>query len=348
MKKIYTILAVLCLALGAQAGTEFTFTSADDMNQTKDGFTVVIAKGSGNNAPYFTTDYETQQPEMRLYLGNTIAVSSESEMTKIELVFAKSSASNKQYAGLSASDGNLVSGGESTDKNDWKIDTWTGKATNVVFTLTDKGQRRIKQLVVNGDSIEIVIPEDEPLPTVEDLDTNYVYAEQVAIQVPDTQMFDKEYAFIDNNILVHCTEGSIVFASEDEAAYFGCQAGQQLTFTATDTIKGIAINGNVRKLFGATCDKGELAFLTNEDLETAANPVLIVRNVDATSVTIDCVKNLSCYGVTVYFKENPKPLDDEEGISNANANTKAIKVLRDGQLIIIRGEKEYNVLGTQL
>lgn len=36
-----------------------------------------------------------------------------------------------------------------------------------------------------------------------------------------------------------------------------------------------------------------------------------------------------------------------EAISNTNAAVKAVKVLRNGQLFIIRGEKEYNVLGTE-
>ncbi len=59
MKKIYTtILMVLC-AMNMLAETEFTFTAAADMNQTKDGITVVIAKGNGQSAPVVTTDYET-------------------------------------------------------------------------------------------------------------------------------------------------------------------------------------------------------------------------------------------------------------------------------------------------
>jgi hypothetical protein len=37
--------------------------------------------------------------------------------------------------------------------------------------------------------------------------------------------------------------------------------------------------------------------------------------------------------------------DDEQGISNANTDVNATKILRDGQLIIIRGGVEYTVTG---
>lgn len=308
MKKIYTIVLALW-AVNLFAETEFTFTSEADMNQTKDGFSVVLAQGTGN-APLAKTDYETGNPEMRLYVGNTITVSSSETITKIQLVCAKSSASNKDYTGLSANVGTLVSGGESTGKTDWKVDTWTGEATDVVFTLTGSGQRQIKQLVVNGDSVEIVDPE-QPLPTEDDLDWGYEYIEPEYVHVPDTQIFHKEYAFIDGNILVHCDSGSIVKASETEDAYFGVMANQKITFTATQVIKGIAIRGNVRKNFSASCDRGIISYLTDEDIEMAGDPVLVIRNINDMSVTITCDKNLSCYGARVYFEENPDPLDNE-------------------------------------
>ena len=37
--------------------------------------------------------------------------------------------------------------------------------------------------------------------------------------------------------------------------------------------------------------------------------------------------------------------EEEQGISNANADVNATKILRDGQLIIIRGGVEYTVTG---
>ena len=41
--------------------------------------------------------------------------------------------------------------------------------------------------------------------------------------------------------------------------------------------------------------------------------------------------------------------DDEQGIGEVqNDKVQSTKILRNGQLIILRGERQYNVLGTQL
>ena len=341
MKKLFSIVLLVCFALGMYAETVFTFTTASDMNQTKDGITVVIATGSGSTAPAVKTDYETQKPEMRLYSGNTITVSSESALTDIQMVFAKSSASNKNYAGLSTNAGKLEDGGTSTSKTDWKTDHWTGEATSVVFTLTGSGQRQIKQIVIGGEPIDID-PVEDVLPTAEDLVADYTYAEPTLVQVPDTQIFKKEYAFISNNILVHCTKGSIVFASEDEATYFGCNAGEQLTFTATQPMARIEINGNVRKLFSASSDKGVIWYASDPEQETAADPVLKVSEINAKEVTINCDKNLSCYGMQVYFE------DATEAIERTSALPSASKILRNGQLLILRNDRVYTVNGSEV
>ena len=308
MKRFFAFIAAFCFAVSAIAETEFTFTKSADMNQTKDGITVVIANGGGN-APSMTSDHETGKPEMRLYVKNTITVSSSTALTNIQLVFAKSSASNKAYAGLNATPGTLTDGGTSTAKNDWKVDAWTGSATSVVFTLTGSGQRQIRQIVIDGEPV-VIEPEEDKLPTEDDLDWTYEYNEPEIVLPKDTQIFGKEYAFINNNILVHCSEGSIVKENTEEGkeedAYFGCRENQTLTFAATQYIKGIAIKGTVRKEFSATASRGDISYCTDPDQETTSDPVLVVRNVDALSVTINCNKNLSCYEVKVYFEENPE------------------------------------------
>ena len=183
MKQFFSFIASVFFALTAWGQTSFTFTSADDVIQEKDGIIVMLDKGTGSNDPRYQTDYETGKPEMRLYTGNTITVSSETAMTTIQMVFAKSSASNKAYAGLSTSIEKLVSGGDSESKTDWKIDSWTGNAAEVVFTLTGSGQRQIRQLVVNGEAV-IDIPEEQPLPTEADLDWSYYYFEPEVVHVP--------------------------------------------------------------------------------------------------------------------------------------------------------------------
>ncbi len=335
------------LSMSVWGETVFTFAAAEDMSQTIDGISLSIAQGSGQNAPKATTDYETQQPEMRLYTGNTITISG-NELKDIQLVCAKSSASGKGYTGLSASTGELVSGGEAADENDWKVDHWTGNATSVVFTLTGKGQRRIQKIVVGGEAV-VIEPVETVLPTEEDLEANYSYAEPTAVNVPDTQFFKNEYAFISNNILVYCGQGSIIKATDTTAAYFNCNANYNLTFTATESIKGIEIDGFVRKAFSATCDPGEIEYLTDVDFDMEGFPAMVVRDIDAKSVTLSCPKQLRCYGVRVYFQENPEHLNPADGVESIQPSAvRNQKILRNGELYIIQNERVYTATGVEI
>ena len=345
MNKIFAIIVAIGIALSGFAETVFTFTYAADMNQTQGGYTVVIAQGTSSNAPSATVDYQSQEPEMRLYAGNTITVSGDVAITNIQMVFAKSSASNKQYTGLSANTGELVSGGVSEDKNDWKVDRWTGNATSVVFTLTNTGQRRIQRLVVDGEPVSIDTTA-YALPTAEDLDAGYNYAEPTEVLPKDTVVWKEEYAFISNNILVHCDQGSIVKATDTTFAYFNCNAGYTLTFTATQAIKGIEIDGFVRKAFDASCDHGTIQYLTNPDQDMEGWPAMVLLDVDAERVTLSCPKQLRCYGVRVYFLENPDPLF--ENIEQTKPAAQAAKMLKNGQLYIIRNGRTYTTAGTEV
>ena len=270
MKRFFAFIAAFCFAVSATAATEFTFSSTANVSQQKDGISLTIAQGNSQNAPKATVDYETQKFE----------ITAEDAMSSIQLVCAKSSASNKAYTGLSASVGDLVSGGNAEDKNDWKVDAWTGNATSVVFTLTGSGQRQIRQIVIDGEPV-VIDPEEDKLPTEDDLDWTYEYNEPEIVLPKDTQIFGKEYAFINNNILVHCSEGSIVKENTEEGkeedAYFGCRENQTITFSATQYIKGIAIKGTVRKEFSATASRGDISYCTDPDLETTSTAISTTR-----------------------------------------------------------------------
>ena len=82
MKKIFSLLSILCVALYANAETVFEFTSAADLNQTKDGISVVLEQGSGQLPPVYKNEYylEEYHPETRLYVGNTITITSSSAL----------------------------------------------------------------------------------------------------------------------------------------------------------------------------------------------------------------------------------------------------------------------------
>ena len=290
MKKFCTLVAFVAVALSAVA-TTFSFSNSVN-SQTIDGITVTLSKGSGNNDPAVYSD------NVRLYASNTITISG-ANLTSISLSFTKQG--SKDYASLSASAGSLVSGGNSTSNEDVKTDKWTGSVSSVTFTLGDKGQRIIKQIVVNGDGSE-TDPSNPSNPgdggDSGSLDNDYVYAEPTVVTSPDKTVQGDAYSFVSNNINVSCTKGAVT------ESYFSAHAGFEMTFTATKAIKGIVINGLVKKGFEATANHGEISFLSpSEDVE--ANPVVVLTDVDSKSVTVSCVKQLRCYSVKFYFEENP-------------------------------------------
>ena len=352
MRRFYTILLALCFVFGAFAETVFTFTCDDDVIQEIDDIYVMLYDNGGGHNPYFYR-YASHGPEMRLYPQNTISIYGEG-LKNIQIVFTKA---DQTYATtFTCSTGNLVSGGVSTAYNDPVVDKWTGDADEVSFTIGSEigKQRVIRKIVINGDPInpEDEIPQDpKPLPTEEDLIDNYIYAEPTTVNVPDTFISQKEYAFIDNNILVYCDKGTIdqaITTGNIRPAFFNCTADHSITFTATENIKGIEIDGFVRKAFNATCEPetATIEYLTNSDYDMEGLPALVIRNINAKSVTLTCPKQLRCYAVRLFFQENPDPLYTGIG-SMPESEISIQKILREGRLLIIRGEKIYSAQGIE-
>ncbi len=133
----------------------FTFASGSDVNQTVSNVTLAIEKAGGQSEPAWNTGSN----HLRIYENNTITISG-SGITKIELTCGKTKA-DKAYASLTANTGSLVSGGESTAVGDFKTDTWTGSANEVVFTV-GKGQRAVEKIVV---TVGGEVPPTPPTPT---------------------------------------------------------------------------------------------------------------------------------------------------------------------------------------
>ncbi len=137
-------------------GVTFTFAGESDLEQSKSGISLVIAKGSGSSDPA----WNTTSKHLRVYANNTITISG-SDITKIELTFGKTKAS-ADYADLTANVGTLVSGGTSTAVGDFKTDTWTGTADEVVFSMGASGQRAVEKIVVYTDG---EVPPTPPTPS---------------------------------------------------------------------------------------------------------------------------------------------------------------------------------------
>lgn len=148
----------------------FTFASDNDVNQTVSGVTLAIEKAGGQSDPA----WNTTSKHLRVYASNTITISG-SGITKIELTCGKTKAS-AAYASLTANTGSLVSGGESTAVGDFKTDTWTGTANEVVFTLGASGQRAVEEIVV---TVGGEVPPTPPTPTGDVEIQGLVYADAI-------------------------------------------------------------------------------------------------------------------------------------------------------------------------
>ena len=138
--------------------------------------------------------------------------------------------------------------------------------------------------------------------------------EPIIIVAPDTTIDKTAYTLEDQGITISVSYGSAYPATHNynnlDTTYFACLANGNITFSAEQAIKGIAINGWVRKNFSASSDKGTLAYLSDEYDDTTGEPVMTLTDVDATSVTISCNNQLRCFSVEVYFSKNPGLPDD--------------------------------------
>lgn len=133
------------------------------------------------------------------------------------------------------------------------------------------------------------------------LDPDFAYSEPTVVNAPDTTFYKNAYSFVENNIRVSCTQGSIL-ANE---GYFNCNVGYTMTFETAKPMKGLEIKGFVRKNFGATVDNGEIAFCS-DIVDVESDPVIVITDIDTTTVTITASDaQFRCYSVRVYFDENP-------------------------------------------
>ena len=132
---------------------------------------------------------------------------------------------------------------------------------------------------------------------------------QVTILPPAQTVSSQPYSFEQDGITVSCTKGAIYPANHDwntsGVDYFGCNAEQTITFSAETPIKGLVVNGWVKKFFKAETNQGTIAYLSPDLDDQAADPVIVVKDIDANSVSITCEKQLRCFNVVVYFDANP-------------------------------------------
>ena len=137
------------------------------------------------------------------------------------------------------------------------------------------------------------------------------------IVAPDTTINKTAYTLTGDGVTISVSYGSAYPADHEwnnlGITYFACLATGEITFTTEQPMKGLAINGWLKKNFSATCDRGEMNTLASGYEDVIGEPVLTISDIDTTAVTISCASQLRCFSVEVYFFENPDdPFEFEE------------------------------------
>ena len=131
----------------------------------------------------------------------------------------------------------------------------------------------------------------------------------VIITAKDTVINKTAYQFTEQGVTIAISNCSAYPAEHDwnniGTTYFACLAGENMTISAEQNIKGVAINGWVKKNFSASCDHGTISYLSDEYDDTTGEPVLTISDIDNPSVVISCNNQLRCFSVEIYFTQNP-------------------------------------------
>ena len=120
-------------------------------------------------------------------------------------------------------------------------------------------------------------------------------------------------------------------------------AGKTLTITAGANIAKVEIAGKANKAnFELSVDHGTIttgaSYAEVTEKATLEDPLIVVEDIDAKSVTLTCSKQLRAYTIRV-------TLEGAEGIEETLAEGKAVKVLREGNVLILKGDKAFNMMG---
>ena len=139
--------------------------------------------------------------------------------------------------------------------------------------------------------------------------------EPIVIAAPDTTIDKQAYELSAEGVTLSVSYGSAYPAEHAwnnlGRTYFACLANGSVTFSADKNIKGIAVNGWVKKNFSASCDKGTLNYLSDASEDTTGEPVLTISDINSNAVTLLCNNQLRCFSVEFYFTQNPGDIAGE-------------------------------------
>lgn len=297
MKHFIAIFLLLACSLAASA-EEVLYDFASSVPQP--WTSSVKPFGYETASPFRGTQFNKATPEVTLTLVGV------KNVTKV-VVTCSSNIADLNTISVSAA--GTVWGTETFAKETNVEKTFTGSAADgnlcIDLSIADKSVY-ISQIIVTCDEAGGGTGENtgEGEPGDDELDPNFDYPEPTVIWPTGEVSSNTAYSFVQNNIKVSTTIGG------QADGYFGCNAGQQITFTATQPIKALVITGYVKQGFEASCDHGDIMYVDASADAVEATPVLAIFDVDSKSVTISCVKQMRCYVAQIYFEENP---DIEEG-----------------------------------
>lgn len=326
MKKFFSLFVAAFMAAAVSATTTtFTFNSVNKQN--KDGFTIVLDKANGLNAPA----YQDSWPAPRLYAQNTITISGKS-ITAISIKFAKGN-NTKGYASASANVGTYTSGGDAASSADYKTDTWSGNAASVTITLGDAGQRSLFEITVTGEGLE---GGDEP--TVDDgaiTDLHYCDAYYYT---------EGEYEFYDFDLYKNLTNDYSYVYPE--------------IYIMVEAKKKTAINGTYDIYYAGYW------MSANDSIETDLdNPVgtLTIRSIDNDgqynlsgsfvgtdnkTYTFNTTLDVLAYDADDEDYQDINLEEDNTAVTDIVSDQATVtKIIRNHQLIIRRNGTEYNAQG---
>lgn len=287
--KLRALVTLLIILIGTNAvAKDFTY-----------DFTSSIPSGwTASTAPF---GFESTSRGCQFTASSVLTLAGAKNVTKV-VVTCSSNVAGKNSIALSVG-GTAMGESISMSKETNVEKTFTGATLsgNIALSITRTEKSvYIKQIVVTADEVGGTDDNDDKGDDKGDeLDPGYTYDEPTIITPSGQTGSNTPYSFIQNNIRVETSTGA------QQASYFGCNAGNSITFTATQEIRGLVINGYVKKEFSATCSSGDIVYVDASEDEVTADPVVVIYDIDAKSVTIECEKQMRCYSVEVYFNDNP-------------------------------------------
>ena len=182
---------------------------------------------------------------------------------------------------------------------------------------------------------DITLIEDGGTPVSEDLATEGVHT-----LVPVETDAAGKGAF---NIVMDGIQ--LVWEGAYYATDFRVYATNTMTITAGANISKVEIAGLAKKDQEITVNHGTITVggsyaeeTTKDDIE---DPLLKIENIGATSVTLSCTKQLQAKIIRV-------TVDGGQGVAEVMAAGKAAKIVRDGRVLIMKGDKIFNMHGQRV